>query len=147
MTMTPATIHAARGARKKSKRVGRGAGSGRGTYSGRGIKGQKARTGGRHKVSFLGLKQSLQKIPKIRGFRSLSAKKETVNLRTLERIAVSGDTVTPAYLKAKGAVHYTDRGVKIVGYGTLTKKLTIEECVASKTALAAIEKAGGTIVF
>jgi large subunit ribosomal protein L15 len=147
MTLAPHTIHPAQGSKKTSRRLGRGHGTGRGKSAGRGTKGQRARTGGKSRTSILAFKKMLQKIPKSRGFHSLAPKKETVTLATLERIAANGDTVTPMYLKHKGVVGTPEYGVKILGTGELKKKLTVKGCIASKTAMAAIEKAGGSIVF
>lgn len=147
MILSASTIKAAPGSRRQSKRVGRGNASQRGSKSGRGTKGQRARSGGKRGTARLGFKQSLQKIPKQRGFTSLSSKFETVTIATLERLAISGDTVTPHYLKAKKAIGHPERGVKIVGNTALTKKIAVKGCLASKGALAAIEKAGGSLTF
>lgn len=147
MTLTPTTIRSAHGARRTSKRVGRGNGSGRGTYSGRGMKGQRARSGGRRGLARLGFKSALQKAPKTRGFQSIHPKMAVVSLRTLERVCAEGEQVTPAVLEQKGAIRTPKFGVKIVATGTLTKKLTITDCVASKKAVELIEKAGGNISF
>lgn len=139
------TIQPSSGSHKRKKRVGRGNSSGRGTYSSRGMKGQRARSGGKSGLKVRGFKQSLQKIPKKRGFRSPHPKAQTVTLVTLERIAMDGQEITPRILKLKKAIKQTDRPIKIVGAGTLTKKIMLYGCIASKTAAAAIEKQGGTI--
>lgn len=147
MGLAPNTIKPPRGARHTSKRLGRGNSSGKGTSSGRGTKGQKARSGGKRGTDRLGFKPSLQKIPKLRGFRSAQPKKQTITLATLERI-VSGDSViTPQLLKQKGVISRPEYGVKILASGQLTKKVTVNGCVASKKAMEAIEKAGGSLTF
>ena len=147
MALTPSTIKAAHGAKRTSKRVGRGNASQKGTYSGRGLKGQRSRSGGKSGTQLRGFKQSLQKVPKIRGFKSMHPKKQVVTLATLERVCKNGDTVTPWSLEQIGVVDKPKHGVKIVATGELKKKLTVEECLASKAAVEAIEKAGGTITF
>lgn len=143
MALTPHTISSAKG--RKKKRVGRGNGSGTGTYSGRGLKGQKSRSGGSRGLQRLAFKQQLQKVPKLRGFTSLTAKPATVTLSTLERLCEDGTIVTKEFLKKSGAISKPQNGVKIVGTGELTKKITVRGCKLSASATEAITKAGGTI--
>ncbi|MBT3816975.1 MAG: 50S ribosomal protein L15 [Candidatus Magasanikbacteria bacterium] len=147
MTFGAHTIQSSKGTRRTSKRLGRGNGSGKGTYSARGLKGQKSRSGGKGGTQRRGFKQMLQKIPKLRGFKSRADRKEVVTLVTLNRICVDNDVVTPAFLHNKGVVDHPKKGVKIVSTGILEKKLTIKDCLASKGALEKIEAVGGTLVF
>ena len=148
MELHPGTIKPAKGSKRHShKQVGRGNGSGKGTMSGRGGKGQTARSGGKHRTEIRGMRASLLRIPKVRGFRSLVAKKETVSLRDLDRVSVEGKEITPNYLKAMGLVNHPEVGVKIVANGNVTKKLNITGCFASKKVIELIEKAGGKITF
>lgn len=147
MALSAHTIQPHPKSHTSKKRVGRGNGSGKGTYSSRGLKGQRARSGGKGGVQRRGFKAALQKVPKLRGFHSLVNKKELVTLTTLERIVASGDVVTPAFLHKKGVVDAPKNGVKVVATGTLTKNITLKGCLVSKTGIAAIEKAGGSIVF
>lgn len=147
MTITPQTIHPGKGARRSSKRVGRGNGSQKGTTAARGTKGQRARSGGRSRTKILGFRQSLLKIPKNRGFKSLQEKPLTITLAVLLRVVEDGVTVTPAFLREKGIITGTVKDVKIVGNGVVTKKIMVKDCLASKGAVAAIEKAGGTVTF
>ncbi len=147
MAMTPQTINSGTARKKPAKRVGRGNASGKGTYSARGMKGQRARSGGRSKTKRRALKKILQKIPKLRGFTSQHAKKETVTLSMLNTYFQHGDVVTPAALKKIGMVDKPQFGVKIVATGEITKKLTIKDCLLTKQAVDRIEKAGGTIIF
>ncbi|MCB9798332.1 50S ribosomal protein L15 [Candidatus Nomurabacteria bacterium] len=146
MSITANTIQPNKKARGRAKRVGRGNGSGIGTYSGKGMKGQKSRSGNKNTMR-VGFKASLQKMPKLRGFKSLAPKKATVTLEMLERGCDEGANVTPAYLEKKGIIAHGNIGVKIVARGELKKKLNIQKCVASKGALEAIEKAGGSVTF
>ena len=146
MALTPQTIQTAKNSQRKKKRVGRGNGSGRGTYSGRGLKGQRSRSGGKKGTKFLGFKSSLKKMPKLRGFKSPHAKKQTVTLKTLNRIVSSDDVITPQYLMKKGVVSNVRDGVKIVATGVIDKKVQIKGCLATKQALALIEKAGGSLI-
>ncbi len=132
---------------RRTKRIGRGHGSGRGTYAGRGMKGQRARTGGKKGLGKRSSKQLISHLPKRRGFRSTTPKYRTVSLRFLERQYAAGDTVSPATLAARGCAHTTaHRGVKILGTGVLTKKLTVQAHAFSATAERAILQAGGTVV-
>lgn len=145
MTLSPSTIKSTR-IKKNTKRVGRGNGSGKGTYCTRGLKGQNSRSGnsGNARRAF---KASLQKIPKLRGFRSLALKAETVSISSLEKICKEGQEVTPIFLKEKGLISQVKNGVKIVANGELKKKIICKDCLASKTAKEMIEKVGGQIVF
>lgn len=144
--MSPRTIHPGEGARKKSKRVGRGNASQKGTTAARGTKGQRARSGGKSRTKILGFRQSLLKIPKSRGFKSLSEKTATVSLVRLQPIVTPEQIVTPAFLKQKNLVHSNIVSIKLVG-SSFDKKIAVKGCLASKAALQAIEKAGGTVTF
>lgn len=131
--------------KKKSKRVGRGNASGHGTYSTRGLKGQKARSGGGNRLKQKGWRHLLLSSPKLRGFHSLYQKKGIVNLEILEKNFSSGETVSPATLREKGLVTKNFSGIKILSKGALTKKLEINNCLVSETAKEKIIKAGGQI--
>ncbi len=128
---------------KKSKRLGRGNAS-RGNYSGRGMKGQKARSGvGGLKQK--GIKSWLMKVPKNRGFASPNLAKENVSLQQLEIHFSDGDKVTPFILKRKGLIDNHKAGIKIIGNGKLTKKLTVQVHALSANAKQVITKAGGSV--
>ena len=134
--------------KKKAKRIGRGLGSGHGTYSTRGMKGQRSRSGGSKGLKLKGIKQMLLRIPKIGGFKSIHKKDTIVSLEKIERGFVNGEKVTPVTLLKKKLIQTSKRGmpvIKILGTGTLTKKLVIQGCSVSKSAREKIEKAGGTI--
>lgn len=145
MSLTPATIKPAQGSRRWAKRVGRGNASGRGTYSGRGGKGQTARSGGKSRRRIRAFKSSLLKVPKLRGFKSLQAKRETVTLKDIERIAKENETITPRLLKSRGLINHLEAGVKVVATGEIKKKIILQGCLASKKAVELVEKAGGEI--
>lgn len=147
MNISAHTISNKPGTQRKAKRVGRGNASGKGTTAARGMNGQKSRSGGRGGRKAFGFRQSLLKIPKLRGFTSHAPQVQTVTLATLERIAAEGITVTPVELKNRSAIKSAVRPIKIVATGELTKKVRIEGCHATKKAVEAIEKAGGNIVF
>jgi large subunit ribosomal protein L15 len=138
-------IKPAPGARKPRRRVGRGIGSGFGKTAGRGHKGQKARSGGYHKVGFEGGQMPLQRrLPK-RGFTSLA--RDTfaeIRLSDLERM--KADTIDLAALKAEGVVARLATDAKVVLSGKLTRKVTVKDMGVTKGARAAIEAAGGAIV-
>ncbi|MFZ2189939.1 MAG: 50S ribosomal protein L15 [Candidatus Magasanikiibacteriota bacterium] len=147
MVLTASTIKPGTGIKRRGKRVGRGNASGKGTYSARGLKGQRSRSGGKSRTQIRAFRASLLKVPKLRGFKSMYSKKETVTLSTLERIVKEGDLVTPRYLDKKGVINRPVNGVKIVARGELKKKVTIKSCLASKKAVELIEKSGSKIVF
>ncbi|MCF6276799.1 MAG: 50S ribosomal protein L15 [Candidatus Magasanikbacteria bacterium] len=141
-------LHKIKSSRKSSrtkKRVGRGNATGKGTYSGRGLKGQRSRAGGKGGLKRIGMKANLQKIPKVRGFKSIHPKKETVSLSTLEKFADKMEIVTPESLKKLKIIAKARNGVKIVSNGELTKKIAVKGCGVSAKAREAIEKAGGSI--
>lgn len=129
--------------RTARKRVGRGPGSGLGKTSGRGQKGQNARSGGGVRPGFEGGQTPLaRRLPK-RGFTNINRKEyAVVNVEDLNRFE-DGTVVTPALLKEVGLVRKELNGVKILGNGELTKKLNVTAAIFSKSAVEAIEKAGG----
>ena len=142
------TLRAFKGSRKKAKRIGRGLGSSHGTYSTRGMKGQRSRSGGSKGLKLKGMKQLLLRVPKIGGFKSIHTKDTTVSLDVLQRAYKDGESVTPITLIKKNAITVSKKGmpiVKILGGGSLTKKLTISNCRVSASAQKKIEAAGGTI--
>lgn len=144
MMLTPSTITSS-GRKKNTKRRGRGNGSGKGSYSTRGVKGQRARTGSSG-IMRRAFKAQLQKVPKSRGFSSNALRPEVISLSTLNRIAEDGIEITPYVLKSHGLIKSIQAGAKIVGTGEITKKIVLRDCLATKTALAAIEKVGGKVV-
>jgi large subunit ribosomal protein L15 len=139
------SLKPAPGSKKDRHRVGRGVGSGWGKTAGRGHKGQKARSGGFHKLGFEGGQMPLhRRLPK-RGFHSLThGDVAEVRLSELEKLNVS--EVDLATLQSAGIVARSKLGAKIILSGKLTKKLNIKGDVkASKGARAAIEGAGGNV--
>ena len=137
------------GASKKRMRIGRGIGSGKGKTGGRGVKGQKARTGVRIKGFEGGQMPLHRRLPK-RGFTNHSAiDYNEVNLGRIQQAVDAGKlaegTVTEASLIASGVLSKARDGVKILGMGELTASLQFEVASASKSAQAAIEKAGGSV--
>ncbi len=131
------------GSRTAPKRVGRGIGSGLGKTSGRGQKGQKARSGGSVRRGFEGGQMPLfQRLPK-RGFYNRFRRCwSVVNVESLN-LFDDGLTVTPQVLLDKGLVKDMKDGLKILGKGELTKKLTVQANSFSAQAVAKIENAGG----
>ena len=134
---------------RKAKRVGRG--GLRGKTSGRGHKGQRQHGG--HGIR-LELRDQIKKLPKLRGRgvnsnKSRHQKPAGVNLATLETHFKAGETVSPVTLQEKGIIsgmQVRKHGVKILGNGDLSVKLTVEGCAVSKTASEKITKAGGSVV-
>jgi large subunit ribosomal protein L15 len=131
------------GQTKLRKRVGRGMGSGHGKTSARGHKGQHAGTGFSQKRGFEGGQMPLhRRLPK-RGFTNIFKKEfEVINLGRLEKL--TGDSFTVDSLVALGAIRKPKAGLKILGTGQLTRKITVEAHQFSKSALEKIQKAGGT---
>ncbi len=133
-----------KGSRHAKKRVGRGPGSGHGKTAGRGEKGQKSRSGFSRQMGFEGGQMPLhRRLPK-RGFTNIFKKDyAVVNVSDLERFD-NGATVDEASLRQAGLVKGQHDGVKVLGNGELSKKLTVTATKFSKSAREIIEKAGGT---
>lgn len=136
-------LHPAAGSTTAPKRLGRGVGSGLGKTSGKGHKGAKARSGGGKRPGFEGGQMPLyRRVPK-RGFNNIyRTEYATVNVGQLE-IFENGTVVTVETLKEAGLVKKVMDGVKILGNGELTKKLTVEAAKFSDTAKEKIEALGG----
>jgi len=138
------TISPAPGSKKPRLRVGRGASAGQGKTCGRGVKGQRARKGGYHKVGFEGGQMPLQRrLPKT-GFRSAIAR-TVAEVRTSELAKVAGDVVDLASLQAANVVPQTALRARIVASGAVSKAVTVKGVHVTKGARAAIEAAGGKI--
>ncbi len=133
----------AEGSTKEVKRIGRGHGSGQGKTAGKGHKGQNARSGGGVRPGFEGGQTRLaRRIPK-RGFNNIFAAKYTaINVSDLEKF-VDGTVVDTELLIAAGVVKNGGNGIKVLGNGELTKKLTVKAAAYSASAKEKIEKAGG----
>ncbi len=138
-------LHPSEGARKKKKRVGRGNASGKGTYSARGIKGQKSRTGGRKGLILKGLRKTIKRIPKKRGFKSLKPSWDIVTLKTLDHYFDNGEIITIERLKEKSIIGRIKKGVKIIGKEAIKKKFQLEVHAISEGARKVIESHGGEI--
>ena len=131
------------GARRERKRIGRGHGSGNGKTAGKGHKGQNARSGGGVRLGFEGGQTPLsRRLPK-RGFTNFNRKEYAiVNVESLN-VFEDGTVVTPELLKETGLVKKELDGVKVLGNGELTKKLTFQANKFSASATTVIEQAGG----
>lgn len=132
------------GSRKERKRLGRGPSSGTGKTSGRGHKGQNARSGGGVRPGFEGGQNPLyRRLPK-RGFVNPTRKEyAVVNTEDLNSFA-AGTKVTPEFLMTNGVVKNAKSGIKILGNGDVTVKLTVKANKFSQSAIEKIEAAGGT---
>jgi large subunit ribosomal protein L15 len=138
------TIKPAAGSKKARRRVGRGIGSGLGKTAGRGHKGQKARSGGFHKVGFEGGQMPLQRrLPK-RGFVSRS-KNDTAEIRLSDLAKLPVADIDVLALKAAGLVPAPANTVKVIKTGKLEKAVNLTGILATKGAKAAIEAAGGSV--
>jgi large subunit ribosomal protein L15 len=133
------------GARQDSKRLGRGQGSGQGKTAGKGHKGQNARSGGGVALGFEGGQTPIyRRIPK-RGFTNIHrVEYAIVNVEQLNRFE-NGVEVSPELLIETGLVKKEYNGIKILGVGTLEKKLTVKAHKFSKSAVTLIEQAGGKV--
>jgi large subunit ribosomal protein L15 len=141
------------GARKKRSRIGRGIGSGTGKTGGRGGKGQTARSGVRIKGFEGGQMPLHRRLPK-RGFRNtpFQLKLNEVNLGRIQAAIDAGKldpkaTVDSAALVKAGVVRRAKAGIRILGMGELTAKIALSVWGASKSAIAAVEKAGGSVTI
>ncbi len=137
-------IKPAAGSKHAKKRVGRGIGSGSGKTAGRGHKGQKARSGGFHKVGFEGGQMPLhRRLPK-RGFVSLT-KGDTVEVRlsSLDKLPVADIDIL--VLKQAGVIPNAALAAKVILNGEIKRKVTLRGLLVTKGARAAIEKAGGSV--
>jgi len=132
------------GQKHRKKRIGRGMGSGKGKTSTRGHKGARSISGYSIMRGFEGGQMPLhRRLPK-RGFTNIFKKQYAiVNLRDLER--VGGDTFTADSLLAAGVIRKLGDGLKILGTGEITRKITVEAHVFSKSAAEKIQKAGGEV--
>jgi large subunit ribosomal protein L15 len=137
------TIKPAEGSKKPRLRVGRGASAGQGKTSGRGVKGQRARKGGYHKVGFEGGQMPLQRrLPKV-GFRS-KIKATRAEVRLSELNGIEG-VIDLAALKKAGVVGVFAEQAKVILSGELKKAVQLKGIKATKGAAEAIAKAGGSI--
>ncbi|MGH7196507.1 MAG: 50S ribosomal protein L15 [Candidatus Saccharimonadales bacterium] len=128
---------------KAKKRVGRGIAAGQGKTAGRGTKGQKSRTGAKIRATFMGGQGALmQRIPKKRGFKSLRVPAQVVYTEQLS--ALAGKTADNMKLAEAGLISTPYHAVKVILRGELKGKVTVKTQGASKGAVEAITKAGGT---
>jgi large subunit ribosomal protein L15 len=141
--MNLSSLRPPKGQKHKKQRIGQGMGSGRGKYSGKGAKGQKSISGYSKMRGFEGGQMPLhRRLPK-RGFTNIFRKEYVViNVGHLEKL--EGDTFTPESLAEAGVVKKLKAGLKILGSGDVTRKLTVKAHFFSKSALEKIQKAGGT---
>lgn len=146
--MSSMEIKAPKGANRNKKRLGKGPSSGTGKTAGKGHKGQKARSGGGVTPGFEGGQMPLFRRVAARGFSNYPFKKNyvSVNLSLLEKNYSDGETVNLQTLIEKGLIKKSEKMVKILGGGELTKKLDVQMDAISQPAKAKIEKAGGKVV-
>lgn len=138
------SLKPAEGSKHSAKRLGRGIGSGLGKTSGKGHKGQKARSGGYHKVGFEGGQMPLQRrLPK-RGFNSLN-RNLTARVRLSELNKIDSEVIDLSALKAAGVVPVQAQNVKIYLHGKLDKAVTIKGLTLSEGASNAVSAAGGKV--
>ena len=141
--MNLSNLRPPKGQKHKKQRIGQGMGSGRGKYSGRGAKGAKSISGYSMMRGFEGGQMPLhRRLPK-RGFTNIFRKEYAiVNIGRLERL--EGDAFDPGRLLELGVIKKLGAGLKVLGTGDLSRKITVHAHVFSKSALDKIQKAGGT---
>jgi large subunit ribosomal protein L15 len=146
--MDLSNLKPAKGSVKRSKRLGRGQGSGKGGTSTRGHKGAKSRSGYSKKIGFEGGQMPLQRrVPKF-GFKNINRKEyKAINLITLQNLAEKNnlEKIDQEVLKKAGLVSKNDL-IKILGKGTLERKLEVHAHAFSKSAVEAIEAQKGTVI-
>ncbi len=137
-------LHPAEGSTTAAKRLGRGVGSGLGKTAGKGHKGAKARSGGGKRPGFEGGQMPLyRRVPK-KGFTNIfGTDYETINVEALEAFE-NGTVVTEELLIEAGIIHNSKDGLKVLGNGDLTKKLTVKAAKFTASAKEKIEAVGGT---
>lgn len=143
--MDLSNISPPKGQVKKQRRIGRGMGSGRGKTSGRGQKGQKSISGYSHMRGFEGGQMPMhRRLPK-RGFSNALFQKDhaVINVSTLDKL--EGDVFSPESLKSAGVIKKLGDGLKVLGNGELTRKISVTAHLFSKSAEEKIKAAGGTV--
>ncbi len=134
----------AQGSRPDAKRVGRGPGSGSGKTAGRGMKGQKSRSGGYHKIGFEGGQMPLQRrLPK-RGFRSL-VRRRVAEVRLHELQQVEAGDIDLTALKTAGIVRHDAIRAKVIASGSIERAVVLRGIGVTRGAKEAIEQAGGKV--
>lgn len=146
MTTTLHNLKNSPGSRKREKRVGRGNASGHGTYSTRGVKGQRARSGGRSGQQRRGMKRIVLATPKLGGFNSGKPRNRITSVGALEKFFKAGEKVTAQILEEKGLVARRAGKVKVLDTGSITKALELTGLLVSAGARAKIEAVGGKIL-
>ncbi|MBI5465851.1 MAG: 50S ribosomal protein L15 [Candidatus Kerfeldbacteria bacterium] len=144
MTLTLHTLTPAKGSTHRRKRLGRGNASGHGAYSTRGIKGQRARQGGRKGLGQLGVKHFVSHLPKVRGFQSFKTQPAVIKVADLRQFA-SGTVVTAELLRQKGLATDRKLRIKLIGSGKLEHPITVVVNSVTPGAREAVEKAGGKV--
>ncbi len=144
MTLSLHTIKPNKGSHHRRKRLGRGLGSGHGAYSTRGIKGQRARQGGRKGLVQFGVKHFVTRLPKVRGFKSEYDKMQIVYVADLA-VFSAGVKVNAKLLKKHDLIDKANLAVKLIGQGKAPANLTVMVQAASKGAVKAVESAGGKV--
>lgn len=143
MALTLHTLRPGKGAKFSKRRVGRGLGS-RGTTAGRGQKGQTSRSGVGG-LKRLGMRHLILATPKARGFNSMHAKPQAVNLSKISQVTIAGENVSPRTLAKKGVIADAGAEVKILAGGEMAHAVIVKGCAVSEAAKAKIEEKGGRV--
>ena len=140
------TLKKSKGTKRKRERLGRGNATGSGNYSTRGMKGQRARSGGKSGLALRSIRSYLLGVPKVRGFKSLNSPRSIVNVSDLEKNFSSGEHVNARAMLQAGLIMTISGGVKVLSLGKISKNLIVEANAFSAEAKAKIEAAGGQAV-
>jgi len=145
MSLTLSQLKPANKSRTRRTRIGRGNGSGIGTYSGKGLKGQRARSGGRAGLRLMALKRTFMKLPKFKGQKPIESPAVVLKIATVNALSAAGVTsISKQTLIKMGMIPAKTRSLKILGKGNFTHPVTIRGISLSKSAQEALEKAGGS---
>lgn len=145
MTLSLNTLAPARGSKSKRIRIGRGNASGMGTYSTRGLKGQKARSGGRGGLKLMGLKRTIMKLPKFKGQKPVAAPAVVISVATINRLAEKHSVISKKTLRDARLIAMNVREIKVVGKGAFSKPVVLRGIAVSGPVLLALEAAGGKV--
>lgn len=140
------SLKKSKGTKRKRERLGRGNATGSGNYSTRGMKGQRARSGGKSGLALRSIRSYLLAVPKVRGFRSLSTPRSVVNVGDLEKNFSSGEKVNARDMLKAGLIMTISGGVKVLSLGKISKNLIVEANAFSAEAKEKIEAAGGKAI-
>lgn len=141
------TLSPAKGSKRPKHRIGRGNAAGQGTYSGRGLKGQKARSGGRGGLKLMGLKRTIMKLPKFKGQKPIEVPAVVLTVAQLNLLAQTSPIINKQAVVKAGYASKNVRSIKILGSGVVKSAVTVKGLEVSSGVQAAIAAAGGSVTL